>query len=1569
MASGDGRRLRCAFVGDEALVVQCIQIAEAHGLEPVLVATASPIVRDFGRQQGIPAVGPGAELAAGLDEHPADVLFSIANLRLISDDVLARVSTAINYHDGPLPGYAGLNVTTWAILGGEDAHAITWHLMTSDVDGGEVVATEDFAITDDETAFSLNARCYEAALASFPRIAAALAAGDLVTTPQPTGEHRMFRRHDRPARVLDPADPAATSARDVRALDLGGRIANTVGAVRWMLGRDAYVVDAATVTGDPDPSAGTPGTIVVLGAGGVCLATSDGQLLVSRLSTPEGEAVDIADVVRAHGFAVGDVVPVPDPALVAAVGELEPKLAVDEVHWLDQLAANDPVTPAGAGALGGARQTRTVELPADADSATVLATVALWLSRATGAETVGFSLTDAASRERLERLAPLARPALVAVPVVAAAPFSDLRASVQAELASRSGRFALLRDAIGRDPRTRGRVSDSPVLVELDVDPSAAGANAAPWAERSVLRLAITEDALFVDGVIDPADPQALDRVADQLSTLVASATQDPGSRCDALALLGAAETALLDAVNRTDLDHDRTATIDSLFRAQVDRTPDAPALSFGPVTLTYRELHDRTQVLAGRLTAAGVGRGDRVGIATERGVEMLVGVLATLEVGASYVPLDPTYPSERLTLMAEDAGIVAMLAASDVAERLCPPGVTAIDPTAPGDGSGVAPAPAHDAADLAYVIYTSGSTGRPKGVMLEHREVTNFFAAMDEVIDHDPPGVWLAVTSLSFDISVLELLWTLTRGFHVVLKADRGIPVAGAAAPAGPVRPVSFSLFYFAAGEQAASDGYRLLLESARFADRNGFEAVWTPERHFHAFGGAYPNPSVTGAALAAITEHVGIRAGSVVLPLHSPVRVAEEWAVVDNISRGRVAISFAAGWQPNDFVLNPSAYANSKENLPRDIDTVRRLWRGETIALPGHDGEPVDVSTLPRPVQAELPVWMTSAGTPATFERAGKLGMNVLTHLLGQSVEQLSENIALYRAAWGAAGHEGEGRVTLMMHTYLDADADTAREVAREPMKGYLGTAVGLLRDVASTFPTFANRGSGTDDLFKSLTPDELDQLLEVAAQRYLSTSGLFGTADDVAAIVETVSAAGADEVACLVDFGIDTDEVLESLDLLLAAKQLVDARRVDAADAVTEAAGAQPGMIESAGPRDDSVAALAEHHGVTHLQCTPSLAAMLAADPADRDALTSIRHLMLGGEALPAALAAELRALLPGRFTNMYGPTETTIWSLTHELTDPIEAAIPIGRPIANTTIFVLDAAGHRLPLGTFGELHIGGEGVARGYHGRPDLTAERFVDRPGMGRVYATGDIVRIPAQGPVEFAGRADNQVKIRGHRIELGEIESVLDRHPAVAQSVVVADDGNGDTRLVAYVVLGDGAEVTSSALRDHVGDALPAAMVPSAVMRLDAFPLTPNGKVDRKALPAVDGEAGMVRAAEVTAPPADDTEKLVADIWADELGFAVGRDDNFFDIGGHSLLAVKVFRRLSDETGAPLALTDVFRFPTVRTIAAHIGELQGTSSTEQAAQAVGGPTGGDRGALRRRARGRRGRVEQGESR
>ena len=869
-----------------------------------------------------------------------------------------------------------------------------------------------------------------------------------------------------------------------------------------------------------------------------------------------------------------------------------------------------------------------------------------------------------------------------------------------------------------------------------------------------------------------------VERVADLLGEVLEALGRRPDGLVGELPRVPRRDLARLRAFNDTYVEVHGPQCIHQAFESQVRRTPDAIALVFRDRRLTFRELDERANRVARELASLGVGPDVLVGVYLERTVEMICGLLGVLKAGGAYVPLDPSYPRDRVAGMIADArlGVVLTLERlrpaieSDGAKIVSLDGVcTETEPLGPGARS--------RGENLAYVIFTSGSTGRPKGVQVEHRNVANFFAAMDRLLG-TTPGVWLALTSISFDISVLEIFWTLTRGFTVVLQEDqldRGTRPEAAPTPAR--RPIGFSLFYFAADASSAGrDRYRLLMEGAAFADTHGFDAVWTPERHFHPFGGLYPNPSVTGAALAAVTRRVAIRAGSIVLPLHDPIRCAEEWSVVDNLSGGRVGLSFASGWHASDFALAPGNFKDRRDVMARGIEALRTLWRGDAIEARSGDGNPIQIRIYPQPVQREPPIWITASGTPETFVAAGRMGARVLTNLLVMKPEELAANVAAYRRAFRAAGHAGDGHVSLMLHTFVGEDMDRVRATVRGPLREYLRTSTDLIAKARWERTAFAKaddrktQGHGVTRDLGELAPEEMDAILDHAFERYFSSAGLFGTPESCAATVDRLRAMGVDEIACLIDFGVDTETVLASL------RHLDSLRR----------------RCNDASPEDWGIAAQIRRHGVTHVQCTPSLLAVLAADGTSLSALENLRVLLVGGEPLPVPVVERVRPHLHGTLRNMYGPTETTVWS-TSSIVEASEG-VTIGRPVANTSVLVVDRDLRVCPIGVPGEVLIGGAGVVRGYLDRPELTAERFVVDPSSsegGRVYRTGDIARWTPSGDLEFLGRRDQQVKVRGFRIELGEIEAVLGSHPSVRECVAISHkEMSDDARLAAYVVL-----------------------------------------------------------------------------------------------------------------------------------------------------------------------------------
>ncbi len=1504
-------------MGDASLLVQCGNELLRRGHDISAVVGSSPDVSRWASDRALFRLESEDVIRDGLPEIDFHWFFSITNLRMLPTRVWQAASKgAVNFHDGPLPRHAGLNAPAWAILKGETDYGITWHALSEHADEGDIYLQSNFDISNDDTSLTLNLKCFDAGLTSFGQLLDAIESGSLVRKPQDLTKRTYHARHDRPRNgaTIDFLQPVEDIGRLARATHFGENYRNPIGLPKLRTQKATYTVLSLDISNDT-PSA-APATVIAIDEGTARIAAADGVIRINAMADAFGAPVAPSDVLQA-----GEVLPSLDPSTVASLDRITPVIARNERFFLERLQHFRDLEIYGLGkpAEGDAArwQTRDFSLPATLEKESAIAAVIAGLSRIAGQPRVDVLFSDDSIMDRVPGYVADVTPLSITIENTATA--EALSAVVTEQVSDMRRRVGFATDLISRIPELtvlRSAIAISLSDASSSVEPCRASAItfAVPTTGRSAR-------FFFNENCIATADAEALLR---RIEIFIEAFSADRDVPVASLPIMSNVEReTLLYGRNATALDYDRTALVHNLFERQAAATPDAIALVCGDESLTYRELDMRANRVAQYLQSLGVNADTLVGLNLRRSSELVIGALAILKAGGAYVPLDPKYPADRLSYMIEDSGLTILLVEPDALSSVTIPGVRPITISIALAAAPEAKPLASQTSNtgLAYAIYTSGSTGRPKGVMIEHRNVVNFFAGMNQriPIPENSQPVWLAVTSLSFDISVLELFWTLSHGFKVVILQDDKDALQPATAARSSA--MEFGLFYWGDDDTPGAGKYQLLLDGAKFADQHGFNAVWTPERHFHAFGGPYPNPSVTGAAVAAVTKNVSIRAGSCVLPLHHPVRVAEEWAVVDNISNGRVALAFASGWMPEDFLLRPeNAPPANKSAMLRDIDTVRKLWRGDKITFPSSDGTCVEVVTQPRPVQATLPFWITTAGNVDTFIEAARHGANVLTHLLGQSIEEVAEKIAAYRNELRRLGRDpSQYKVSLMLHTLIGRDRDVVREQAREPMKRYLKSAAGLIKNYAWAFPAFRKPQGvqrAVDLDLRSVSDEEMDAVVDFAFLRYFDDSGLFGTVEDAIARVNQLTTIGVDEIACLVDFGVERDAALNALVPLAEVVAAIKAQKPASIPTVIGEAQS----TERAG-------ALMLKHGVTHLQCTPAMATMFLENEEDRAGLHSVKHLFIGGEALQGSLLKRLRQVTDASVENMYGPTETTIWSSTGPANDT-DGNVPLGTPIANTQLYVLDQDLRPMPQGLPGELFIGGDGVARGYHNRPDLTAERFLADPFVpgGRMYRTGDLVRIGADGEIHFIGRTDHQVKVRGYRIELGEIENCIALLPDVGQAVVIVrEDTPGDARIVAYLKFKD-KPISDDELRAHIRKSLPEFMVPAHFIVLDQFPLTPNLKVDRKALPKPGGKTA-ISADRVYVAPATDLEKRIADVFKDVLGVdRIGLNDSFFSLGGHSLLAVQAHRVIKAQVAPEISITDLYRFPTVSGLVGHLG-------------------------------------------
>ena len=1504
--------LRCLIAGDQALPIQCAEILTARGHQIAGVITSNPAFQHWASERGIAHTGPEGNLAGFAHQHPYDSLFSIVNGTILPDELIQAASrVAINFHDGPLPGLAGFNVTNWALLNGRKEHGITWHQMQTRLDAGPIYKQVLFEVGDQETAFTLNAKCYEAALRSFPELIEELESGRATAIPQDLTQRTYIGRFKRPAAFcsVDWEQPAESLDALCRSLDFGP-YPNPFGQARIWDGEELLRFGSLELQ---ETSTEPAGVFAALPDGALRVGTATRDVIIRGLRRANGDPWRPAS--QAGSF------PRLDPVVSRRLTELHAATARQEPFWVAALQAAEPLNAEIDLDHSNGRPSVNeipVAVPADADGSSIAGAYLAFWARLSGAASFAVGLQDSRVEAQLSGL-PLVAASIQPLVVKASQDqtVAELLSWAEEAIALQAAkgpvpldlpdRYPELRDAAGRFSPERCAVG-----IRIEDDEPVAARFTLPGLALTLIVPRSGGDCRLAYAANLLAEPQAklwAERIAHAIQTALANRDAKIG---DLPSVSPREWDLIIQRWNDTGKDYDATCCVHELFERQALERPNSVAVVFEGRQLTYSQLNRRANQVAHYLRSLRVAPNQLVGLYCERSIETVVGMLGVLKAGAAYLPIDAAFPAQRRAMMIEDSETRVVVTQQRLAGGVEQPGIQRVILDAAESPLNQMPEtnPPRSAqsGDLAYVIFTSGSTGRPKGVEITHRNAVNFFIAMDEYAGKDP-GVWLAVTSISFDISVFELLWTLARGFKVVVAAEEHrAQVLRQSRAAADHKQLDFSLFYFSSdeGEARAGDKYRLLLEGARFADANDFRAVWTPERHFHAFGGLYPNPAVTSSAIAAITKKVHIRAGSVVSPLHHPVRIAEEWSVVDNISNGRVGISFASGWHARDFLLAPDNYKRAKAVMFESVDAVRKLWKGESLTFPDGLGNPAEVSIRPRPVQPDLPVWITAAGSPETFRMAGERGYSILTHLLGQKIEEVAKKIEIYRAARASAGFDPDGgSVTLMLHTYVAESREKAREAVREPMKQYLRSSADLIKKSPWSFPAFANKPQVTDGAsldLSTLTDEEMEILLEHSFERYFETSGLFGTVEECAAIADRAREIGVTEIACLIDFGVGADLTLEALPLLNAVRQRVAAPPDQRADY--------------------SLPAQIAMHGVTHMQCTPSLAKMMVATEDSREAITRLDRFFVGGEALPGALASQIAELAGGRAFNMYGPTETTVWSTVAA----VDEDVTIGRPIANTSIYILDSQMRPVPIGVTGELYIGGDGVARGYWRNLELTANKFLpnELQSGGRMYRTGDLARYRVDGSIEFLGRTDHQVKIRGYRVELGEIESALLSHPDVRDAVVQAIAREPAPVLAGYYVRGE-SPLDEGKLRAWLAQRLPDYMVPAHFIALDRLPTTPNGKINRAALPSPSAANGGAPTASLQS--ASKLEQDIAAIWSQELNRPhVGLDDNFFDIGGHSILVVQVNTKLRALLNREIALVDMFRFPTVRSLAVQLG-------------------------------------------
>jgi amino acid adenylation domain-containing protein len=786
-------KLSCFLMGSQDRLIRCAEILLQKGHEILGVISDDPVVLKWGKQKALALIMPNDDFLAVLKKQPFDLFCSIINFWTVPKEVLTLPQKyAVNFHDGPLPRYAGVNATNWAIMNGETIHAITWHVMTDEINAGDILKQKTVPISEDETAISLHAKCYEKSIEAFAELIDEIAEDRVKPVQQDLRNRTYFGRWKRPPAgcVVD----WSRTAEEIDALSRGlgfGPYPNPLGLPKLFLGKKVIVAkEIHLLESRPNEK---PGTITRLTDHTVQVATATREVAIGELTSWNDERISPSDFLEALGFGVGDTLPKLEPGDADKITKVNSKLCRHEDFWVERLASLEPIELPYARQHtlrreGRKRLEARVTTPNQAFAKWkgsekpgdfLLTALAIYLYRIGGKGSFDIDFRDEWLRQQLSGTeAFFASHVLLRIDADGEKNFTDLHEKIQHQLnrlRERGGSYA--RDLPLRQPSLREDLRHSsghglPVTVERVQSLTDYAPNC-----DAPLMVFIPDDGkeclwLYDEEVLNGT---AIDRMREQFTILLKDIAVGQDRAVAELSILPEHERRMLiEEWNNTQADYPQHLCTHQLFEAQAERTPNALAVICRDSALTYCELNRKANQLASYLQKLGVGSDALVGIYVERSIEMAIGLLGILKAGGAYVPLDPYFPRDRLDFMLEDSGALILLTQSDLSKNLSEykGKIVCID----SDWERVAkeskenPVCVVRPENLAYVIYTSGSTGKPKGVQIAHRALVNFLFSMRREPGLSCEDTLLSVTTISFDIFGLELFLPLITGAKVVL-------------------------------------------------------------------------------------------------------------------------------------------------------------------------------------------------------------------------------------------------------------------------------------------------------------------------------------------------------------------------------------------------------------------------------------------------------------------------------------------------------------------------------------------------------------------------------------------------------------------------------------------------------------------------------------------------------------------------------------------------------------------------------------------------------------------------------